>query len=92
MPVLTCSIADQAAESPEDAENSELRVEIHTGSVVELMVKGYGNCAMIPGAGAIAALELYEGRLRLLVWDDINNEDPLHIIDLEGAREERRKS
>jgi hypothetical protein len=26
-----------------------------------------------------------------VVWADINQEDPTHIIDLEGARESNRK-
>ena len=30
-------------------------------------------------------LELHEGKLRLLVWADIRQEEPTHIIDLDGA-------
>lgn len=37
------------------------------------------------------ALELYEGKVRLLVWSDINKEDPTHIIDLSGALESNRE-
>ncbi len=36
-------------------------------------------------------LERYEGRLRLIVWADINEEEPTHIIDLEGARVDGRQ-
>jgi hypothetical protein len=35
-------------------------------------------------------LERFHGRLRLIVWGDINAEDPTHIIDLEPAREDAR--
>jgi len=31
-------------------------------------------------------IEFYEGELRVCVWSDINQEDPTHIISLEGAK------
>ena len=36
-------------------------------------------------------LEFYEGKVRLVVWGDINNEDPTHAIDLSGALESNRR-
>jgi hypothetical protein len=36
-------------------------------------------------------LEQYKGKMRLLVWGDINREDPTDIIDLSGALESNRK-
>jgi hypothetical protein len=53
--------------------------------------KGYGDKHSENGQGTPVMLELYEGRLRLIVWADINNPDATHIIDLEGARESNRK-
>jgi hypothetical protein len=50
--------------------------------------EGYGNCC--EASGDVVFLELYEGELRLLVWSDVNNEDPTHVISLEGARESIR--
>ena len=52
---------------------------------------GYGLYACADGTAGPVLLELHEGRLRLIVWDDINLEDPSHIIDLEGAREDQRR-
>ena len=46
---------------------------------------GYGLYACADGTAGPILLELHEGRLRLIVWDDINLEDPSHIIDLEVA-------
>ena len=43
----------------------------------------------VEGCGYPIALEIWEGRLRLIVFDDIHCEDP-KIIDLEGARESCR--
>jgi len=37
-------------------------------------------------------LELYQGEYRLYVWGDINDEEPTHVISLEGARETKRKT
>ena len=52
--------------------------------------KGYGNAGVEDGHGSPVILEVYNGSLRLVVWADINQEDPTHIIDLEGAREDSR--
>lgn len=37
-------------------------------------------------------LEFYERKVRLVVWGDINNEDPTHAIDLSGALESNRNA
>lgn len=54
-----------------------------------IMPEGYGDNSAAPGFGSPICLELWEGRLRLLAWDDINNCDP-KVIDMEGARETQR--
>ncbi len=48
--------------------------------------EGYGDKTSAKGCGYPIALEVWEGRLRLIVFDDIHCEDP-QIIDLEKARE-----
>ena len=60
------------------------------GGFVEIAVQGYGERAAEDGNGSPVLLEFHEGRLRLVIFDDINGEDPL-IINLEGARESKRK-
>jgi hypothetical protein len=57
----------------------------------EVRAKGYGEKAAADGEGSILAVEVYEDRLRVLVFSDINVEGPSHIIDLEGAGEDRRR-
>jgi hypothetical protein len=52
---------------------------------------GYGLHVCADGTAGPIFLEVHEGRLRLIVWDDINYEDPSHIIDLEEAREDHRR-
>jgi hypothetical protein len=42
------------------------------------------------GPYAPVLLERHDGKIRLVVWADINQHDPTHIIDLSGALESKR--
>lgn len=53
--------------------------------------EGYGVSCCEPGYGGLVYVELYKGELRVLIWDDVNEEDATHIISLEGAKEENRE-
>lgn len=52
---------------------------------------GYGDKCTEDGFGEPILVELYSDELRVIVWADINQEDPTHTISLEDAREDRRK-
>ena len=52
---------------------------------------GYGDACSEDGQGFPVALELWQGQLRLVVFDDINNEEP-QILDLENARQTNRNN
>lgn len=70
---------------------NEGEVEIEQGHLcLMIAVKGYGEACSGDGDGHPILLERYQGQLRLVVWGDINQEDPTHIISLEDAREDRR--
>jgi len=43
------------------------------------------------GDRSIVGFEVWEGELRCLVWADINQEDPTHLINLDGAKVTNRK-
>lgn len=58
---------------------------------VSIYAEGHSDFGSAEGHGTPVFLELHQGRLRLLVWADINREDPTHDIDLSGAREDRRR-
>lgn len=58
---------------------------------IEVFPEGCGVFTSEPHTGAPIYLEHYEGKFQLLVWADINQEDPTHIIDLSGARESERE-
>jgi hypothetical protein len=57
-------------------------------SAISIFPEGYGDFGSAEGHGCPVFLELHQGRLRLVVFADIGQEDPTHIIDLEGAKED----
>ena len=64
------------------------------GNGLEIAIEGLSDYWSDTGDEEIGVpiyLELHEGKVRLLVWADINQEDPTHIIDLSGAAESARK-
>lgn len=73
-----------------DSEHSErLRVRVTANdSAISIFPEGYGDFGSAPGLGCPVFLELYEGRLRLIVFPDINNQEPT-ILNLESARDEQ---
>ena len=60
---------------------------VSNDSVISIFPEGYGDFGSASGHGCPVFLELYQGRLRLIVFPDINNQEPI-IIDLEAARDE----
>ena len=61
-------------------------------NLVSVEVDGHNNCVTCDNAEfgkghrAIVSFEVWEGELRCLVWADINQEDPTHVISLDGAK------
>ena len=53
---------------------------------IMLMAAGYGDGTSTPGYGAPIIIENYNGQLRVVVWDDINDDDTSQIIELGEAR------
>jgi hypothetical protein len=51
--------------------------------------QGYGEKCTEDGEGSPVGMEIWEGRLRLVVFNNINSEDP-QIMDLENAKETAR--
>jgi|694.fasta_scaffold139348_2 hypothetical protein len=68
----------------------DVTVTSEFGEGIELKPQGYGDYCSVIGNGCPVLLEVCQGRLRLVVWADINQEEPTHYIDLEGAREDKR--
>jgi hypothetical protein len=55
-------------------------VEHSNGGTLWFHANGYGNEDAPP-----VKIEWYEGQLWVLVWADINNDDPTHKISLSGT-------
>ena len=78
----------------DDESDGKLSVSIKVvnNRMILLSAEGFGDCSSKDGHGCPVAIEYYRGRLRVIIWSDINEEDPTHVIDLEGARECNRRS
>jgi len=81
---MTTRLNDGDSEHPETL---QVRVTAND-SAISIFPEGYGDFGSAPGHGCPVFLELYQGRLRLIVFPDINKQEPT-IIDLESARDER---
>jgi hypothetical protein len=69
----------------------EVPITIRTSSrCIEISALGYGDKMTSTGHGVPIILEVHEGELRVVIWSDINKEDPTHIISLANARESNR--
>ncbi len=74
---------------PEEDSGVEATVSVEDFGII-LGIKGYSDHISEDDEGRLVWFEVYEGKLRLIVYADIQQEDPTHIINLEGARNERR--
>ena len=73
-----------------DFEQIKIKVNILSeGGKIWIQPQGYGEKCAMDNEGWPIGIEIWEGRLRLIVFDDITREEP-QIIDLEKARETAR--
>ena len=68
----------------------EITVKVNSHCIA-IMPKGFGDHCSDDGHGAPIIIEVREGIPFLVVWADINQEDPTHIISLSCASENMRK-
>jgi len=73
-------------ERAEGKDAVKVTIELH-GDSISIGFEGYGEKTALPGYVRPIRIEKVDGKLRLLVWSDINEEDFTHDISLEGARE-----
>lgn len=74
-----------------DAPKGDLKVLVReSAGVLTIDAAGHGNCTGPQGDSPIVGLQLSKGRLQILVFGDINSEEPTHTISLEGALESKR--
>jgi hypothetical protein len=80
---IYCQIKEQDTEIAASILNVKILLE---GDKLWISPQGYGEKCAEDGKGYPVSLEIWQGRLRLVVFNDINSEDP-QIIDLEKAKE-----
>lgn len=86
----TESLAILLQEQSSDEPSRTIRVELLSeAGKLWIQPDGYGDKTSQDGCGYPIGLEIWEGRLRLIVFDNINREDP-QIIDLQKAKENNR--
>jgi hypothetical protein len=60
------------------------------GGAIFVHIDGYGDSCSPDNQAYPIAIEIADGELRVVVWGDINQEDPTHIIPLTKAKENLR--
>ena len=79
----TTILKEQCADAP--PVEIELNISFE-GDQMWIQPQGYGEKCAMDGEGRPVGMEIWQGRLRLIVVPDINNEEP-QFIDLEKAKE-----
>jgi len=74
-------------DGPQNLERSGHVELLDHGRGLQIFVKGHGEKTAMPGNGTPIYIEIWEGKLRVILWPDINEEDPI-IVNMDGAREE----
>jgi hypothetical protein len=56
---------------------------------IAIQFEGYSTCNAV-GVSEVVLIEQIGGKPRVVVWANINEENPTHIIELGEARESQR--
>ncbi len=79
MKVLSGKLFDDASDMSVNA-----TVSFENGKIL-IGVEGYSDAGTADNNGQPIMIELWQKELRVVLWSDINREDPMHIINMEGA-------
>lgn len=77
----------------DEVKGDDIVVRLNTTSNLGVAVSfdGHSDCCSEDNVGTPLYIEKYDGKLRVLLYADINSEEPSHVIDLSGARNSNRK-
>lgn len=87
---LNFDLDDIFADNKRDQENLYCEVDVSNNAIL-IGFEGYGDCTSSDEHGRPVVIEIRNGVPFLLVWADINDESPTHIIDMAGAALSKRK-
>ena len=85
--LIECFVSEQCSELP--CKKLPVNIMAESGKLW-VQPLGYGDKTSTDGHGWPIGLEIWDGKLRLIIFGNINVEDP-QIIDLENAKETARK-
>jgi phage protein U len=57
---------------------------------IMIHVEGYGDSCSDDGLGEPVIIDFFDNKVQVIVWGDINRQDPTHNIDLKYAKESLR--
>ncbi len=63
-----------------------------TDSAIEVDFVGFGSSCMEEGFGYPVMIEIRKGIPHVIIFADINDEEPTYVISLAGAAESNRKA
>jgi hypothetical protein len=87
--IIPYELTDQCNQ-PNDKPKLPIKI-FGNGGQLFIGFEGYGEQNADADNSTPVIIEVWDGKLRVIVFGDINNEDPTHTIELEGARESNRK-
>lgn len=91
-PTMTVWLFDHGERDAQGAIRKPMAVTAKStdGGNLEIGFPGYGEFGAEVGEGRPVVIELLSGCPRVVIFGDINSEDPTHKISLAGAKEELR--
>lgn len=76
----------------EDLPKQIVDVDQGDPSGVFVFFPGYGDYCSADGSGCLACIEYRDGIPHIIIWANINREDPTRTISLKGAALSRRQN
>jgi hypothetical protein len=73
----------------DDVEGTEISVT-EMPNHIAISIAGHGDSLSNNDAGVPVIIEKYDGEFRVVIWGDINQEDPTHIISLADTKVEKK--
>lgn len=70
--------------------NAEISAEVIPDGIVIRHTGELGTTSCYDGDYAPIVIEWYDGVPRIIIWADINDQDPTHVIDMSKALESNR--
>lgn len=91
--MATRKITVKLSDAVDQSMKRDLEVDIYIDEMgIYIRPHGTSDCFSAKDEGAPIMIEVSDGEPRILVWEDINQEDPTHKISLEKAKEKWRKN